>query len=138
MAKTIKGAKRVTHLYNRIKSLKTVSHYQLQENHPKPVVLTELIKIAEDKQYYQISGFLYRLHLRGHSTWSKASANLKPVAKEDLICIGKMKIKGETGLLITLFNQDYSQIIIDVFPGFYPADKEELADVLGDHSYFYR
>ena len=131
-------ADRITHVYNREKALKTVSHYQLEEDHPRPIVLTDSIKFVKDLPYYQISGILYSLHLRGKNKWCRSSAHLKPISKKDLdVCIGSIKIAEEKSLLISQFSKDYQQVIIDIFPGFYPSGDTQMKDTVENHSYYY-
>ncbi len=127
---------RITHLYNLAFEGKTVLHFNLQEKHPKSVILSQSIKIAEDKGYYNLTGSLYKLHVRGAKRWSRALTYLKPVKNNPGLFTGKIKTKKDFALVIFLLPQERHFIIIDVYKDYYPADEVELQNVLEQHPYF--
>ena len=122
------------HLFTVSKVLETVLHYEQHQdtfNH----LLSERIKFSKDRGFSQASGVLYWLHLREKTKWGRQQTGLRPV--KEGIFYGDIKINGSKSLVLFQFNKDEGNLIIDVFPGFYPSNKGTLNKILKAHPYLF-
>ncbi len=129
---------RTTHLYNLTRELKTVLHYEFDKTQRAPVILSREIKLSKDPSYFLISGIPYTFHQKESKKWSKAITGLEPIAVAERVYYGSISTDNKKSLVIFQFNKNLSQLIIDVFKGFYPKDKESLRQALSEHSYYYQ
>lgn len=135
MKKAFTAPDKITHLYNCNKILETVIHFDLDPSTPKSI-LTDKIKLSKDRAYSNASGQEYWLHLRELTRWGRQLTGLRPIG--DCLFYGDIKIEDRKSLLIFQFRGDKSQVVIDVFRGFYPAHKGILQNIVEQHPIYYK
>lgn len=121
------------HHFKLTKKLATVTHYEHINGKPHPLI-TSTVKFTADRAYSNATGQLYWLHLRGSTKWGRPITGLR-CTLELGVYYGDIQ-NPKKSLLLFQFSSDWQDLIIDVFPSFYPSNKGFLEQLAKNHNYF--
>lgn len=111
-----------SHLYELNMEKRTVLLFSLAKNNPRPI-LTRNIKLSSGDKRANPEWFW--LHQKEPDRWGIPSTSLKPLCRESYIYTGCIKIKDLDSLVI-MSKWNRLQVFIDIYPGYFPASKEEF------------
>lgn len=114
------------------KKFATVRHYEITSGKPHPL-LTSIIKFSIDRAHSNARGQLCWLHLREPKKWAKEITGLRPIFKKRVF-YGDIPTTKKS-LLLFQFNEDSTEVFVDVFPSFYPLNKGFLGKLVKNHTY---
>lgn len=125
----------VRHIYKVEKALKTYRVYQLEATKYGPPKLTPQLRIEKFRGYSKASGIGYYLRLRDTGNWSTCEkvTGLRPTPRKGVF-EGNRKAQKKS-LILFQFSPEADQVIIDVFPSFYPHHRGILQKIIKTHPY---
>ncbi len=96
--------------------------------------LTDLCRIEEFRGLSNGKGFDKYLRLRTSTSWNNSEkvSGLKYTTKANVF-YGDRRINGKQNLIVFVFNNDLTQLIIDYYRGYYPHNQTILKKILQDY-----
>jgi hypothetical protein len=137
--------KYIRHLYKLLPTKhKSYKLYNLAEVTKGSKILTDLIRIENDRQFHNGKGFKTWLRIKDAETWKDSTlvTGLRPTNKVNVFEGNKCtfvenQIKKESLILIQ-YSKDFTKVVIDFFPYFYPYNPFVFRELLKSHKYYYK
>lgn len=129
------NAKFVRHIYKVERALKSYRVYRLESTQFGSAKLTSELRIEKFRGYSAAKGITHYLRLRNTSNWATCEkvTGLRFAGKKGVY--EGNRNNGSKSLILFQFQPDSNQLIIDVFPEFYPSHKGILQKIVETHSY---
>ncbi|HOZ29587.1 MAG TPA: hypothetical protein PLL66_01605 [Bacteroidales bacterium] len=123
------NAKIVRHHYKVVNELKQYTVFELTASE-NGKVLTDLIRIENDRHFHRGDGFLQWLRVRNTNNWSKCKLITGLfLSSQKSIYYGDMIYSSCKNLLIFKYSNDGKQLQIDFYPRFCPS-KPKIEEII--------
>lgn len=121
----------IRHIYKVERITKTYTVYELVETQNGNSILPTLCRIEDFQGKSNVKNIDKYFRIRTCTNWQKSEmvTALKKTSTKNLF-YGDKLFKGKQNLIVFIFNEDHSQVIIDYYRGFYPYSPTLLKNIL--------